>query len=101
MTLNALALYFILDVDDNLVDDGDMEEIRIYQKKQLYILKSKAALDYKMGRFQGAETEYIPARYFVIASHRVSTLAILLLCLGCIWRIVEPFVLGWQVDERR
>jgi hypothetical protein len=99
VTLNALALYFILDVDDNLVSDRVLEKARIYQQEEYLIIKSKTSLEYRMPWFAEEDLPQIPelpARYFIIASHRFSALAVTLVSAGCVWMIAEPWVLGWD-----
>ena len=105
MTLNALALYFILEIDDDLVDDDDdMNSIRTYQKEQLRdivsedIFKSKR-LGMHASRRLGDTEEVISSQFFVMVSHLTSSFAIFLLTLGAIWMICEPFVLGWTVSD--
>jgi hypothetical protein len=99
VTLNALALYFILDVDDELVDDRTLEDFLLYQRQELFILKSKTALEYRLPFFDEDELpklQDLPVRYFRVASNRFSTtVTIAFLFLGCLWMLAEPFVLGY------
>ena len=46
VTLNALALYFILEVDDDLVDDEDMNSIRKYEEARLNAVQSEDVLEF-------------------------------------------------------
>ena len=100
VTLNALALYFIVDVDDELVDDRILEEQKRYHKREMFIMKSKTALEYQLPSFEDDELprlRSLPAKYFRVASTKVSTATIVFLTCGCLWMIVEPWVLGWEV----
>ena len=103
VTLNALALYFILEIDDDLVDDEDMNSIRTYQKEQLHAIASENVFQAKQvgkcTRRSPVDTgEIISSHFFVMVSHLASSFAILVLALGAIWMTCEPFVLGWTVD---
>ena len=98
VTLDALALYFIADLDDELVADRTLEEHQQYQRHQLFYLKSKYALEYQLPSFRDEELpnlKNLPARYFRVASLRISTATIFILVLGCVWMAIEPWVLGW------
>mmetsp|Transcript_13791 Transcript_13791/g.22935 ORF Transcript_13791/g.22935 Transcript_13791/m.22935 type:complete len:110 (-) Transcript_13791:215-544(-) len=82
VTINALALYFNLEADDDLVDDEDMNSIRHYQKEQLNVIQSKQASEFKHGRSPGGNEECtntweesIRAQYFSMVSHGASSLA--------------------------
>ena len=104
VTLNALALYFILEIDDDLVDDEDMNSIRMYQKEQLRAIASDDVFESEQvgayaSRDLGGTRELISSRLFVTVSHVASSFAILVLALGAIWMICEPFVLGWTVND--
>jgi hypothetical protein len=100
VALNALALYFIVEVDDELVDDRTLEEQKLHQRRELFILKCKTAPEYQLPSFEDEELpnlKNLPARYFQIASNKVSSLTIICLILGCLWMIVEPWALGWTI----
>ena len=99
---NALALYFILEVDDDLVDDEDMNSIRKYEKARLNVVQSEEVFDSTHARLKSEDTilkKAIRAKYFPVVSHGASSLAISILIVGAVWMIVEPFVLGWNVEE--
>ena len=96
VALNALALYFILEVDDNLVDVRLLEKARLYQMDEFLIIKSKTTLEYRMPWFLDEDLPQIRDAYFIIASHWFSTLAITVVSVGCIWMFVEPWLLGWD-----
>ena len=101
VTLNAMALFFLLEVDDTLVSYRDMEAIRRYQQKELFNIKAKAASWLNTEEVVVLEEDMpkigdLPAWYFRIASRNVSTLAITILSGGCVWMIMEPFVFGWS-----
>ena len=100
VTLNALALYFIVDVDNNLVNARVLETIRSYQQKEYLNIKSKTAVEYYLPGFEEKKmpkVKDLPARYFQIASHWNTDFCILILSIGCIWMLVEPFVFGWEL----
>jgi hypothetical protein len=96
VALNALALYFILEVDNNLVDVRLLEKARLYQLDEFLIIKSKTTLEYRMPWFLDDDLPQIRDAYFIIASHWFSTLAITVVSVGCIWMFVEPWLLGWD-----
>ena len=103
VTLNALALYFILEIDDDLVDDEDMNSIRTYQKEKIRAIASNGIFEPKQVGGHASQNlddtgEVISSQFFVIVSHLTSSFAIFLLTMGAIWMIVEPFVLGWTVE---
>ena len=102
VTLNALALYFILEIDDDLVDDEDMNSIRTYQKEKLTAIVSidigsKQVVKYA-SRTLDNSPEVISSQFFLMVSQLTSSFAIFLLTMGAIWMVVEPFVLGWTVE---
>ena len=102
VTLNALALYFIQDVDDELVDNRTLEEHILRQRSKLFTLKSKIALEYQYPSFDEddlSKIKNLPSKYFAIASNKVSSATIAMLVLGCLWMIAEPFVLGWNFSK--
>ena len=106
VTLNALALYFILEIDDDLVDDEDMNSIRTYQKEQLRAIVSEneniigsKQVGMSSRRDLVDTQEVISPQFFVTVSHLASSFAMLVLALGAMWMICEPFVLGWNVDD--
>lgn len=98
VTLNALALYFILEIDDDLVDDEDMNSIRNYQKGQLRAVESDCFF-YTSRALVDTTEKVIPAQFFVTVAHLASSFAVFVLALGATWMICEPFVLGWTVDD--
>ena len=98
VTLNALALYFILEIDDDLVDDEDMNSIRTYQKDELRAITQSKQKEVDARRNLVDTRDIISSQIFVMLSHLASSFAILVLVLGAIWMICEPFVLGWNVD---
>jgi hypothetical protein len=59
VTLNALALYFIVDVDDELVDDRTLEEQKLHQRRELFILKSKTVPEYQLSSYEDEELRKI------------------------------------------
>ena len=76
----------------------------MYQKEQLRAIASDDVFESKqVGAYASrrlADTgEVISAQFFVMVSHLASSFAILVLALGAIWMICEPFVLGWTVEE--
>jgi len=102
VTLNALALYFILEVDDDLVDDEDMNSIRKYEEARLNAVQSEDVLEFtdeRLNEDHNMMNNSIRAKYVPVVSDGASSLAIAILIVGAVWMIVEPFVLGWSVEE--
>jgi len=44
ITIDALALHFLLKIDDDLVNEGDLNSIFSYQKRELHKLKTQTKL---------------------------------------------------------
>eukprot|EP00550_Attheya_septentrionalis_P008068 CAMPEP_0198296198 /NCGR_PEP_ID=MMETSP1449-20131203/31410_1 /TAXON_ID=420275 /ORGANISM="Attheya septentrionalis, Strain CCMP2084" /LENGTH=773 /DNA_ID=CAMNT_0043996739 /DNA_START=154 /DNA_END=2472 /DNA_ORIENTATION=+ len=71
-TLNALALYFICEVDNNLVSESILEKLRHFQREEYFNIKSKTAMEFASP--DSKEESDIPhlkdlsAQYFVFAS---------------------------------
>lgn len=77
VTLNSLALYYILDLDDNLVDENAMERIRNFHEEEYLMLKSKLALEYRQPWFDDSKLpriQELPARYFLLVSQQIGYL---------------------------
>ena len=105
VTIDALALHFLLKIDDDLVNEGDLNSIFNYQKRKLHKLKTQTEeyLQYTGG--QGStvnifDERFISTKYnFSVVSQWASSIAVFVLALASIWMIVEPFVLGWDVND--
>jgi len=98
VTLNSLALYYILNVDDDLVSDSALEGIRSFQEEQYITIKAKLALEYREPWFEDEHLPGItelPARYFLLASKRIGHFSLLMLCGAIIFAIFVP----WFVSD--
>ncbi len=98
ITIDALALHFLLKIDDDLVNEGDLNSIFSYQKRELQKLKTQTKLTSNMVDI--FDKGFISAKYnFSMVSKCSSSIAVFVLALSAIWMIVEPFVLGWNVND--
>jgi len=94
VTLNSLALYYILDLDDNLVDENTMERIRNFHEEEYLTIKSKLALEYRQSWFDDSllpKIQELPARYFLVAAHQVGYLSGAMLAGAFIFIIFAPW----------
>lgn len=98
ITIDALALHFLLKIDDDLVNEGDLNSIFSYQKRELHKLKTQTKLTTNIVDI--FDKGFIPAKYnFSTVSKCSSSVAVFVLALSAIWMIIEPFVLGWNVNK--
>ena len=109
ITIDALALHFLLKIDDDLVNEGDLNSIFSYQKRELRKLKTQTKLYLEYDSYAGGQGNntvdifdkgFISAKYnFSMVSKCSSSVAVIVLALSALWMIVEPFVLGWNVND--
>jgi len=105
VTLNSLALYYILNVDDDLVSTAALERIRNHQEEAYVTIKAKMALKYREPWFEDMHLpriQELPSRYFLLVSRRIGHFSLLMLCGAIIYAIFVPwFVSKGGFDHER
>uniref|UniRef100_A0A7S4QSG9 Uncharacterized protein n=1 Tax=Ditylum brightwellii TaxID=49249 RepID=A0A7S4QSG9_9STRA len=97
VTLNALAMYFILDVDNLLVNPAALEKIQKYSRNDFFTIKAKTAITYSQPMFSETELPLIkdlPSHYLAMASTNVSSFCVAFLIGGTLWLAIEPHLSG-------
>ena len=94
VTLNSLALYYILELDDQLVDETALDRIRNIQEEHYLNIKSKLALEYRQPHYVDLhlpKIQELPARYFLLVSRRVGDFSLLMLCGAVLYSAIAPW----------